>query len=335
VHRCHDSRVRSVIGHRLTMNHAIQRQANRLIVEKAEVCPLCAGRKLQHKFEVQHITGDPLHSWASDQGFSFAPVVACRDCGFLFKSLRPVPGYLHEHYSLLDESYVERVAEELPGFREDYHVARVALQSAFPKGGSILDVGCASGYFLESLGEKWARHGIEIFRVAAQQARARGGISIYECDIASAGFASQSFDVVCSFDVVEHLAEPMGFFQEVRRILKPGGWLLLGTGDSRSFGARLSGSRWTYLCIPEHLSFFNARSLRLALGTAGFSHVDFSRIHHGERSRSAASGWLRGVGKHWAITLCGEKITRLRVFRQKTSAFLIPYFFDHMICIAC
>lgn len=315
------------------MKHATQRQANRLIVEEVEACPLCAGTRLQHKFEVQHITGDALHSWAPDQGFPSAPVVACRDCGFLFKALRPVPGYLQDHYAWLDESYVERVAEELPGFRVDYHIARRALWKSFPEGGSILDVGCASGYFLESLGEKWTRHGLEIFLVAAERARARGGISIHDCDIASAGFASESFDVVCSFDVVEHLAEPMSFFREARRILKPGGWLLLGTGDSRSFGARLSGSRWTYLCIPEHLSFFNVRSLRVALGKTGFSHVAFRRIHHGERSRSAASGWLRGVGKHWAITLCGEKITRLRVFRQKTSAFLIPYFFDHMICV--
>jgi SAM-dependent methyltransferase len=316
------------------MSHTIHRQANRLRAEKMDACPLCAGMRLQHEFEVLHITGDPLHSWAPGQGFQFARVVACRDCGFLFKSLRPVHGYLHEHYPWLDDSFVERVAEELPGFRGDYDVARCLLLKAFTEGGSILGVVCASGYLLESLGEKWARNGLEVLHVGAGRAPARGGISIHECGIASAGFPSESFDAVCSFDVVEHLAELMSVPQEARRILKPGVVLRLGTRDSRSFGARLSGSRWTDLCISEHFSLSNARWLRVALATTGFSHVDFSRIHHEERNRSAASGWLRRVGKHWAITLCGERITRFTVFRQKTSAFLIPYLFDHMICVA-
>jgi SAM-dependent methyltransferase len=316
------------------MSHVVKNQSLGVNLETVDACPLCSGKRLLHKFQVRHLTGDPLSSWAADQGFAVASVVACYDCGFLFKSVRPSPRYLDQHYASLDESYVARVAEEAAGFREDFRVSRSSLLKAFPMGGSILDVGCASGFFLESLGQKWERHGLELFEAAAERARARGGISVHKCDIVSAGFANESFDVVCSFDVVEHMAEPVPFFREVRRILRPGGWLLLGTGDSRSFGARLSGSRWAYLAIPEHLSFFNSHSIRKSLEKTGFSRVNFTRIHHGGRNLSAATGWARGVGKHWAITLCGEEIIRMRMFRQKTSDFLIPYFFDHMICIA-
>jgi SAM-dependent methyltransferase len=325
---------KSPVVQRPPADHVTQYHAGVLKLDTVEFCPVCEGRRLRRRFDVRHITGDPLHSWASDEGFPVAPVMECQDCSFVFKGLRPSADYLHHHYAGSGEGYIERVAEENPLVREDYRVARKLVRKAFPKGGAMLDVGCASGYFLESLGNGWEKHGLEILHLAAQRARARGGINVHECGIASAGFTGQSFDVVCSFDVVEHLADPMSFLLEARRILKPSGWLLVGTGDSRSLAARMSGSRWTYLCIPEHLSFFNSPSFSKSLGKVGFSEIKFKRVHHGERNRHVAKAWLRAVGKHWAVSLCGEKVVRLKVFRQKTSEFLVPYFFDHMICIA-
>jgi SAM-dependent methyltransferase len=316
------------------MNRSIQPHPDVLPFKTLDQCPLCEGRSLRSRFEVRHITGDPLHTWALEQGFSAAPIVACRVCGFVFKSVQPAAHYLDQHYADLPGDYIERVAEESTEYREDYRVARAMLLKAFPNGGSILDVGCASGYFLQSMGKGWEKHGLEIFHLAAQRARERGGIRVHECEMSSAGFRNESFDVVCSFDVVEHLSDPMTFFREARRILRPSGWLLLGTGDARSAGAVLSGSRWAYFSTPEHVSFFTSHSLRLGLRKAGFPYASSKRIHHGERKFSVLTGWVRAVGKHWAITFFGEGVTRLKVFRQKTSEFPVPYFFDHMICIA-
>ena len=238
------------------MDQQIQRDPDILPLETLEACPICGGKSLRPRFDVRHIAGDVLHSWASEQGFSAAPIVACRGCGFVFKSVQPSAHYLDEHYAQLSKDYMERVAEEVTEHREDYRAARKMLLEAFPAGGSILDVGCASGYFLHSLGGDWEKHGLEIFHLAAQRARERGEITVHECGLASARFANDSFDVVCSFDVVEHLSDPMAFFREAHRVLKPSGWLLLGTGDSGSAGAFFSGSRWTYFAIPEHVSFF-------------------------------------------------------------------------------
>jgi len=309
-------------------------QRGSLDLEVVEACPLCRRKRLRQRFNVSHITGDPLHSWASDQGFSNVDVLACRDCGFLLKQLRPSSSYLHQHYVHSGEAYVERVAEEDSVIRQDYRVARRFLNRTFPQGAAILDVGCASGFFLDSLGSTWKKHGLEILHVAAERARRRPGICVHECDIESAKFADKSFDAASAFDVLEHLADPTPFFAEVERILKPAGHLILGTGNSQSISALMSGSRWTYLCIPEHVSFFSPRSLRVALQRAGFSHIEFKRIHHGERSAAVATGWFRAVGKHWAVSVCGDSITRFRLFRHKTTDFQVPYFLDHMICIA-
>lgn len=305
-----------------------------LQLERVAVCTLCGARDLDPKFEVRHIAADPLHCWATEQGYTTATVARCRRCGLLFKTLRPRTADLNRYYAQLDEKYMERVAEKRPTYREDYRVARKVLATEFPHGGSILDVGCATGVFLDTLGEKWSRHGLELFHLAAQRAKASGQILVRECDIFSAGFPTASFDVVCSFDVVEHLAKPMDFFREARRILKPSGLLILGTGDAGSFTARLTGYRWTYVCIPEHISFFSARSVKIGLREAGFSRVETLRIHHGEKHFTVATGWLRAAGKHWAVTLFGENVMRLSFFRSKTSGFLVPYFFDHMICVA-
>jgi len=305
-----------------------------LNLEEVHACPLCASERLRAKYRVRHISGDSLHLWALEGGFPASTVVECQKCGFLCKKERPSGAYLGEHYTRSGEEYLDRVAEDHPTIREDFRTAREMLRRAFPQQGSVLDVGCASGFFLESLGRGWEKHGLEIFQLAAQRARGRDGIVVHECDIDRAGFADDSFDVVTAFDVVEHLAEPTQFFREARRILKPEGRLILGTGSTSSFGARMSQNRWSYFSIPEHVSFFSPRSLETGLRSAGFLRTKFKRIHHGERSVSAASGWLRAVGKHWAIAFCGEGIVRLKLFRQKTSEFPVPYFFDHMLCIA-
>lgn len=316
------------------MNQVMQDQSNLTKLEAVKVCPMCGSQRLDPRYDVRLITNDLFHIYAKQLDLSVATVVACRECAFLFKSTRPSAAFLDQLYTESSESYLKSIAEDNVEHREDFHVARQMLNEAFPGGGSILDVGCASGFFLQSLEQNWNRHGVELFRLAVERSRSRPGIVVHESDLASAAFPKESFDVVCSFDVIEHLANPMPIFHEVRRILKPGGWLLLGTGNSGSFAARMAGRRWTYFCIPEHISFFNPRSLKKGLAQAHFSSFKFKTIHHGLRSRSVTTGWLRAVGKRWAVTLCGEDIVRRGIFRQKTADFFVPFFFDHMICVA-
>ena len=311
-----------------------QHQPNVADLELVKVCPICGSQKLDPRFDVRLITDDLFHSVEAKLDLSVATVVACHECTFLFKSTRPSAPFLNQLYSRSSENYLKSIAEDNIEHREDFHVARQMLHEAFPKGGSILDVGCASGFFLESLGQNWHRQGVELFRLAVERSRRRPGIVVHESDLTSAAFPKEFFDVVCSFDVIEHLTDPMPIFHEARRILKPGGWLLLGTGNSGSFAARMAGSRWTYFCIPEHISFFNPRSLKKGLAQAHFSSFKFKTIHHGLKSRSVTTGWLRAVGKQWAVTLFGQDIVRMRIFRQKTANFFVPFFFDHMICIA-
>lgn len=133
---------------------SIQDQPKSIDLEAVKACPVCGGKRLEPRFEVRQITDDLLHSDAIELGASVAPIVTCRECTFLFKSTRPSPTYLHQHYTDASESYLKSIAESDAEFREDFRVASQLLHEAFPKGGTILDVGCASGVFFGIAGTR-------------------------------------------------------------------------------------------------------------------------------------------------------------------------------------
>jgi SAM-dependent methyltransferase len=76
------------------------------------------------------------------------------------------------------------------------------------------------------------------------------------------------FDVVTAIEVLEHTIDPVAELRRIRHALRPGGLLLLTTGNAAPFASRLT--RWPYV-IPEiHVSFFEPRTLEIALERSGF-----------------------------------------------------------------
>jgi SAM-dependent methyltransferase len=98
------------------------------------------------------------------------------------------------------------------------------------------------------------------------------GARVFEGDVEQAGFAEGEFDLVVSLEVLEHLERPLLHLREVRRVMRPGGQLLLSTPNLRGLSGRWLGVRWRAI-DPQHLSYFTQASLSRALIEAGFRHV--------------------------------------------------------------
>ena len=135
---------------------------------------------------------------------------------------------------------------------------------------SVLDVGCATGAMLARLrGRGWRTCGSDISPAAAY-AREKRGLDVRSEAVEDCRFPDAAFDVVLASHLIEHLNAPRLFLRELRRILKPGGRVILTTPNIAGFQARLFAGRWR-CAIFDHLYLFSARTLKAMLRAEGFT----------------------------------------------------------------
>jgi SAM-dependent methyltransferase len=199
--------------------------------------------------------------------------VACTACGLRYT--RPLPGPA-ELAGLYRSGYHRALSSRLWSAdfisvlleRSVLWERRRAL-AVLPRG-RLLDVGCGNGAFLARLGGGgWAVEGTDTSPAACALTRAKG-VPVHEGDLAGARFPDGAFDVVTLWHVLEHLTEPLVELAEIRRILRPGGWLAIQVPDADSPTLRLCGEHWFPLSVPRHLQHFTFDSLRQTLERAGF-----------------------------------------------------------------
>jgi len=156
------------------------------------------------------------------------------------------------------------------------------LLKLLPAGGRLLEIGCAYGFFLLEASSRFDVLGLEISDGAVREANDRGLLVLPEDDEATtlrriAKEAVNRFDAVVMLDVIEHLSRPRETLRLVAEVLRPGGVLLLTTGDAGSFLARAFGRHWRLMTPPQHLYFFTGRGLNRLLSEEGFAVLSTRR----------------------------------------------------------
>lgn len=199
----------------------------------------------------------------------------CRACGLVFKSWFRAGDALGGMYA---QDYVH-FAAGVPEGGAELNSARQKLARCaelMPERGAaglrLLDIGCGAGGFVgiaRRLG--YEAHGIDPYLpVNLQSAVLHRGTP--------AGLGAGSYDIVVMLNVAEHVPEPRPLFASVRRVLKPGGVLLVSCPYGDSFARRFHRARWCHLALDEHVLFWTPESVRRMARSLGFRGRESYRI---------------------------------------------------------
>lgn len=136
----------------------------------------------------------------------------------------------------------ERLIPNLPELKHLFqeHIVRYMFASKFVSSKSVLDVGCGTGYgtFLLSKKNAIKTIGIDNSKKAIEYCKKnyKNKNLIFKVeDCIKTTFPSQNFDVLTSFELIEHLEQPIKFLKEAKRILKKDGLLILSTPNKLTY----------------------------------------------------------------------------------------------------
>ena len=174
---------------------------------------------------------------------------------------------------LESDSYLHRLKRMLT-----YRFALNAIQKQFSKNSSfsVLELGTGSGFFLLAAHESFPKaqlSGIEFDDRLLEATQKRVPFArAWQGNVESFDIPGERFDVIASFQVIEHLYKPESMIIQVQKHLKSGGLFIFTTPNLKGFGAKLMGSKW-HGYRDDHVSMKGASEWIDLLKSHGFLPV--------------------------------------------------------------
>lgn len=193
-------------------------------------------------------------------------IVRCNSCGFKFTNSRPEEDQLGKYYK--SEEYVSHSNTKKGFINSTYQSVRkytllkkLQLISKFYKTGRILDIGCGTGEFLNTCkNAKWQTIGIEPDPEARKMA-----IDNFELDVRDESelknLQDEGFDVISMWHVLEHVPRLNERVEELKRLIKPKGVIIIAVPNCTSLDAKIYKEDWAAYDVPRHLYHFTPKDI--------------------------------------------------------------------------
>lgn len=224
-------------------------------------------------------------------------VVRCGGCGLIRTNPRPDAEWKERFYDPKYNGYLDSQARDFvyapqPTRATGYRRLTKLLRERAAPNSKLLDVGCAAGMFVrQAIDDGFDACGCDYSDAAIAYGRDHYGVRIIRSVAENIDEPDNKYDVVTLLHVFEHLPDPMGVLRELRRVLKPGGLLLLETVNYRAHYAmekhlkflipvyghltKRGGLPW----VPfDHLYHWSPETLKRAMASAGFNGVELQHL---------------------------------------------------------
>ncbi len=228
--------------------------------------------------------------------------VRCVECSLVYENPRLTEQELIEFYSqksyfvqegasVSTSGYRDYYAQCTEGLREDYF--GLVERHARTNPGAYCDVGCGPGGLLKIAQTRgWNAVGVEISSWAVREGR-NNGLTIIEGSLLNANLPSDHFDAVTMFDVLEHLTHPREYLNEIHRVLKPGGILIVETPNVDGFFTKRVYRENADLVKPRsHICLYSRKSAARLVSRVRFRSVKVATFPY---CRKITLGYLKNV----------------------------------------
>ena len=220
-------------------------------------CPICEREKLNHFMTTKNFRID----------FKDFDIVECAQCNFRFTNPIPTEDEIGVYYN--SENYISHTETKKGIVNFLFHIVRkytlgqkFRLVKKYVESGTLLDIGCGSGRFLNYVKEKgWKVTGLEPDAEARAFCKSEHNIDVYPAENLPV-LQENSADAITMWHVLEHVHNLNEDVQSIKKILKPNGTLFVAVPNCSSYDARKYKEHWSAYDLPIHLYHFRPNNIK-------------------------------------------------------------------------
>ena len=191
----------------------------------------------------------------------------CLDCGLLQVVISSEKSTTAVNLEVYNKSYVNSYKFRKTELSDRFRMY-LDLIEKYKRGGTILDIGCGLGFFVEvasKSGVAWDAYGVELNSYLVGEANKSLKGQVKFGSLSRIPFPPKFFDCITCFDVLEHSVDINKNLQNIHKALKDDGVLVIQSPNYRSLMQYITGSFWDWWALPDHVVHFSPETLTLAV----------------------------------------------------------------------